>query len=81
MVLEDTGRDRPRQRIMNNSVWAARNVDGAFRVVARLHGWGPVLLVDDMVSSRWTMTAGGWLLRKQGGGEVLPLALAKVSMS
>lgn len=66
---------------MNNSIWAARNIDGAFRVVARPHGWGPVLLVDDMVISRWTMTACAWLLRKQGSGEVLPLALAKVSAS
>ena len=80
-VLEDTGRDRGRQRRMNNSIWAARNIDGAFRVVARLHGWGPVLLVDDMVSSRWTMTACAWMLRKQGSGEVLPLALAKASAS
>jgi ATP-dependent DNA helicase RecQ len=35
-----------------------------------------VLLVDDMVDSRWTLTAAAWLLRSHGSGEVFPLALA-----
>ena len=37
---------------------------------------GPVLLVDDMIDSRWTMTIAAWLLRSHGSGEVFPLALA-----
>ena len=37
---------------------------------------GPVLLVDDMVDSRWTMTMAGWVLRRHGSGPVYPLALA-----
>ena len=37
---------------------------------------GPVLLVDDMVDSRWTLTVVAWLLRSNGSGEVWPLALA-----
>jgi ATP-dependent DNA helicase RecQ len=37
---------------------------------------GPVLLVDDIVHSRWTMTVGAWLLRENGSGEVWPLALS-----
>ena len=37
---------------------------------------GPVLLVDDMVDSRWTLTVAAWLLRSHGSGEVFPLALA-----
>lgn len=36
-----------------------------------------VLLVDDMVDSRWTMTVAAWLLRTHGSGEVWPLALAQ----
>ena len=36
----------------------------------------PVLLVDDMVDSRWTLTVAAWLLRSHGSGEVFPLALA-----
>ena len=37
---------------------------------------GPVLLVDDLVSSRWTMTVAGQALRRAGAGAVLPFALA-----
>ncbi|MEI2779386.1 MAG: RecQ family ATP-dependent DNA helicase [Tetrasphaera sp.] len=37
---------------------------------------GPLLLVDDLVSSRWTMTEAARLLRAAGAPEVLPLALA-----
>jgi len=36
-----------------------------------------VLLVDDLVDSRWTMTVAGALLREQGSGPVLPFALAE----
>jgi ATP-dependent DNA helicase RecQ len=35
-----------------------------------------VLLVDDLVDSRWTMTVAGRLLRRAGAGSVLPFALA-----
>jgi ATP-dependent DNA helicase RecQ len=37
---------------------------------------GPVLLVDDIVHSRWTITVAAWLLRQNGCGEVWPLALS-----
>lgn len=37
---------------------------------------GPVLLVDDLVDSRWTMTVAGRLLRRAGAPAVLPFALA-----
>jgi ATP-dependent DNA helicase RecQ len=36
---------------------------------------GPVLLVDDLVVSGWTMTLGARALREAGATEVLPLAL------
>ncbi|SDB95425.1 ATP-dependent DNA helicase, RecQ-like [Raineyella antarctica] len=36
---------------------------------------GPVLLVDDLVDSRWTMAVAGRLLRRAGAPGVLPLAL------
>jgi ATP-dependent DNA helicase RecQ len=36
----------------------------------------PVLLVDDLVDSRWTMTVAGRELRRHGSGPVLPFALA-----
>jgi ATP-dependent DNA helicase RecQ len=37
---------------------------------------GPVLLVDDMVDSRWTMTVAVRALRRAGAPAVLPFALA-----
>ncbi|MBR7742876.1 ATP-dependent DNA helicase RecQ [Phycicoccus sp. BSK3Z-2] len=37
---------------------------------------GPVLLVDDVVSSRWTLTVAGRALRRAGAPGVLPFALA-----
>jgi len=40
---------------------------------------GPVLLVDDLVDSRWTMTVAGALVRRAGADAVLPFALASVA--
>jgi ATP-dependent DNA helicase RecQ len=37
---------------------------------------GPVLLVDDLADSRWTMTVAGRELRRAGASSVLPFALA-----
>jgi len=42
--------------------------------LAELHG--PVLLVDDLVDSRWTLTVAARELRLAGADAVLPLALA-----
>jgi len=39
---------------------------------------GPVLLVDDLIDSGWTMTVAARRLRKAGATAVLPLALAQV---
>jgi ATP-dependent DNA helicase RecQ len=64
---------------MANATQQARNVDGSLSVTALSLPAGSVLLIDDMVDSRWTMTVGAWLLRKHGSGEVFPLALALTS--
>ncbi len=67
--------DTPEQKSMANGVYQARNVDGSLAVSLPLPD-GPVLLVDDMVDSRWTFTVAAWLLRSNGSGNVWPLALA-----
>jgi ATP-dependent DNA helicase RecQ len=46
--------------------------------IAALDG-APILLVDDEIDTRWTMTIAGRLLRRSGSGPVLPLVLALVS--
>ena len=77
-VLEK-GEDRAEQKSMANSTQQARNVDGSFVVSVEPLLLGPVLLVDDMVDSRWTLTVAAWLLRSHGSGEVWPFALASTS--
>ena len=64
------------QKEMENSYRQANNLDNAFNVDARLVQKGPVLLLDDMVDSRWTFTVVAALLREAGSGPVYPLALA-----
>ena len=61
---------------MANGMQQARNVDGSLAVSRDPLPGGPVLLVDDMVDSRWTLAVAAWLLRSHGSGEVRPLALA-----
>ncbi len=68
--------DRPEQKTMANSTQQARNVDGSMAVEDDEMGEEPVLLIDDMVDSRWTLTIGAWLLLDHGCGPVHPLALA-----
>jgi ATP-dependent DNA helicase RecQ len=68
---------RPEQKSMENSIQQARNVDGSLAIGASAMPPGPVLLVDDMVDSRWTLAVAAWLLRKQGAGAVWPLVLGQ----
>jgi ATP-dependent DNA helicase RecQ len=39
-----------------------------------------LILVDDIVDSKWTITVCGFLLIEKGCGEVYPFALADSSM-
>jgi ATP-dependent DNA helicase RecQ len=68
---------RPEQKTMANSTQQARNVDGSLTLGAQPMPDGAVLLVDDMVDSRWTLTLAAWLLRSHGSGEVHLMALAQ----
>jgi len=76
-VLEKAD-DRPAQKQMANSSHQARNVDGSLRIQGVIPT-GPVLLVDDMVDSRWTLTVAAYLLTAQEIGPVYPLALASTA--
>ena len=68
--------DHPPQKTMTNSAHQCRNLIDTMQVVPKNVRAGPVLLVDDIVDSRWTLTMAAWLLRQAGSGEVLPMALA-----
>jgi len=67
---------RPEQKTMANSTQQARNIDGSLALNGQPIPAGPVLLVDDMVDSRWTLTVAAWLLRTNGSGAVRPMALS-----
>ena len=68
--------NRPEQKTMENSAQQVANVWGSIELDGRPSA-APVLLVDDIVDSRWTLTAAAWLLRNEGSGEVWPFALAQ----
>ena len=70
--------DALEQKSMQNGIKRAENVFTSLTVFATPLN-GPVLLVDDIVDSGWTMTVAGYLLRKKGSGLVYPFALAKVT--
>lgn len=71
-------RDNSPQKLQNNSFFQCRNLDGAFEVKKGVPQT-PVLLVDDMTDSRWTLTVIAALLRQAGSGPVFPVALATTS--
>jgi ATP-dependent DNA helicase RecQ len=66
-------------------------VNSAFRVAALNGSWqapdpglvagagGPVLLIDDLSDTGWTLTMAARVLRAAGAAEVLPFALASIS--
>jgi ATP-dependent DNA helicase RecQ len=68
-------RDTPQQKTMENSAQQMANIADAFEVVQGTVDPGPVLLVDDMVDSRWTFTECALVLRNAGTGPVFPVAL------
>jgi ATP-dependent DNA helicase RecQ len=74
MVLERVG-DNPPQREMANSAQQVANVRSEFRVSGSPPD-GPVLLVDDVRYSGWTLAMVGGQLRKKGAGPVHPLVLS-----
>jgi ATP-dependent DNA helicase RecQ len=61
---------------MHNSEMQARNAAAAFRAISEAVLPGAVLLVDDVVDSRWTLTLCAARLRGAGSGHVFPFALA-----
>jgi ATP-dependent DNA helicase RecQ len=67
------------QKEMQNSAQQLRNAHLKLDIDGSVVLPGPVLLVDDIVDSGWTLTVAGWLLRTHGSGVVHPFALAAAS--
>lgn len=66
------------QKWQNNRFHQCRNLDGVFAVSAHIPP-GPVLLVDDMIDSGWTMTVIAALLKQAGSEHVYPLAISSTA--
>ncbi len=72
-------KDNEPQKVQQNRFHQCRNLDGVFAIEGEIPN-GPVLLVDDIVDSGWTLTITAALLRRAGSGPVWPRALATSSM-
>ncbi len=68
-------KQHPEQATLRNSFQQVINVYTVFKVQDEPSPT-PVLLVDDVADSKWTLTVAGALLRKGGGGLVHPFVLA-----
>ncbi|MDD9820285.1 MAG: RecQ family ATP-dependent DNA helicase [Nitrospira sp.] len=68
------------QKLQQNRYHQCRNLDGVFEVKAGIPP-DPVLLVDDIIDSGWTMAVLAALLHHGGSGPVFPVALASTSPS
>ncbi|MBJ7608129.1 MAG: RecQ family ATP-dependent DNA helicase [Candidatus Dormibacteraeota bacterium] len=64
------------QKEMENSTQQLRNVLGGIEITGSVRP-EPVLLVDDIVDSGWTLTVAGTGLRAAGSGPVHPFVLAQ----
>jgi ATP-dependent DNA helicase RecQ len=64
---------------MENSWQQESNARAKLSVHGELVRSGPVLLIDDIVDSKWTISVAGELLRSHGSGPVHPFAFAVTS--
>lgn len=72
---------RLEQKLMNNSQLQEQNVRDSIKVNESKYIGYSVILIDDMVDSRWTFTVAGYLLQESGYGNVLPFALTSTAES
>ena len=77
-VVEKTRNNEP-QKGRQNSFQQCINLDGVFAIQQSISD-GPVLLIDDIVDSGWTLAVIAALLQKEGSGCVYPVALASSSV-
>ncbi len=68
------------QKIMQNSAFQCRNAWNSFSV-ADVKVPSKLILVDDIIDSKWTMTVCGYKLMQNGAQLVFPFALADSSRS
>ena len=67
------------QKEMENSAYQCGNAFASFDIRADVSVSGNILLVDDVVDSKWTLTVCGYRLMEAGAERVYPFALADSS--
>ncbi|MCM1083732.1 MAG: RecQ family ATP-dependent DNA helicase [Clostridium sp.] len=67
------------QKELHTSYLQYKNANDTFDVLSEKILGENVLLIDDMVDSRWTFTVCGYKLRSNGCGKVYPFALANTA--
>ena len=70
--------DNEPQKDQQNRFHQCRNLDGVFEISENVPET-PVLLVDDVIDSGWTVTVLAALLRRAGIEAVYPVVLASAS--
>lgn len=76
-IIEKTAVTRP-QKELENSAYQCENAMKGFVVKGDCPNCD-IILVDDMVDSKWTLTVCGYLLKEKGAGRVYPFAIASTS--
>ncbi len=72
-------KDNKPQKGQENRFHQCRNLDGAFAINQAVPDT-PVLLIDDIIDSGWTLAVIAALLQRAGSGVVYPVALASSSV-
>lgn len=71
-------KDNPQQKLQENRYHQCHNLDGVFAIMEGIQP-EPVLLLDDIIDSGWTITVLAALMRQHGSGVVYPVALASTT--
>lgn len=72
-------KDNQPQKSQQNRFHQCQNLDGTFAIHQPIQQ-GPILLLDNIVASGWTLTVIAALLQQTGSGPVYPAALASISV-
>ena len=77
--LKKNKKNKP-QKKMETTLSQKENLDGVFKVIKkRVPKDSKLLLIDDIVDSRWTITIAGALLKNAGANKVFPFCLGKIT--
>ena len=68
------------QKKMETTIAQKENLDGVFKTIkGKVPKDSKLLLIDDIVDSRWTTTIAGALLKNDGANKVFPFCLGKIT--